>query len=119
MNHDPVTQLCEAHSVAINVGEQIRALNLDSTMMAHGLMCEAMRIMLGVDMNRADQMARGFVTIALADQAEQVEKGKAEVIDRIIGGAMKTEPKFAHALLTSFDANKRLLQGGTVIPQLP
>ncbi|PSO30529.1 hypothetical protein C7G41_21270 [Bradyrhizobium sp. MOS002] len=65
----PVASLVESHHLANMVGEQVKALGLDPTHVAHGLITEAMMQLLGVDLLRADELARGFVALAVADQA--------------------------------------------------
>jgi hypothetical protein len=55
---DPVTQLCEAPRRSHKCRGPNQIARLDPILMAHGLMCQAMQILLGVNVNRADDLAR-------------------------------------------------------------
>lgn len=128
---DPITQLLEAHHVANIVTDQLKALSdqfdpenmaakMDPTLLAHGLICEAMQMLLGVPLSRADLLARGFIALAVADQARADQDEKTVILSRMITGGLKGNPGLdAEVLQLNRDHRERLLRGTSVIPPLP
>jgi predicted alpha/beta hydrolase family esterase len=116
MTHEPVIELLRAHNLAADVAAQVKALGLDRTFVAHGLMCEAMMQLLDCDPERADKLARGFVTLAVADQKQYVADKASDLIDRAIRGDLKSDRTFGPMVMRTFDAGKSLLMGSAAIP---
>ncbi|WP_298883244.1 hypothetical protein [uncultured Bradyrhizobium sp.] len=117
---DPFGLFLDAHHLAGVVAEQVKALGFDRTHLAHGLITEAMTQLLDVDLFRADTMARGFIALAVADQAQFEKDKQSDVIDRAIRGDLRNGSDLGACVLNANKEDRaRLVKGSMRIRVMP